>query len=558
MAADRLRGALGGLLGAAGLIAGITLLSRAVGFGRWLVQSWTLGSSATATAYETANTVPNVLFEVAAGGALAGVVVPLLAAPLAQHLRTDVDRTVSALLTWTLAVLVPLTLAVAALAGPIADVLAAGTDEPTRALTATFLRVFALQIPFYGVGVILSGVLQAQRRFFWPAFAPLLSSVVVITTYLAFGALAAGRQDDPAALGADAVAWLAWGTTAGVVAMTLCQLPPVLRSGVRARPSWRFPPGLARRAGRLAAAGLGALLAQQLSVVVVLYLANAYGGVGTINVYRYAQAVYLLPYAVLAVPLSTAVFPRLSERAGAGDARGFAAMTAGSTRLVTGAALAGGALLVAVAPAATAIFSLRDDMAGMTAAITWFAPGIVGYALIFHLSRALYAVDQGRAAVMATAAGWGVVSVGSVALVGLLVTGTDGPGTLTALAAASSAGMTAAGALLLVAVRRAGGADAVRGLARTITVAGAGAAVGATAGRLVTDLVLDGAGTGVVGAVLAGVVGAVAALAMVVLAGLLLDRDAWRVRSWARDVEPGNGEPGRGEDEAIVSDDGED
>ncbi|MHB1290233.1 murein biosynthesis integral membrane protein MurJ, partial [Georgenia sp.] len=446
--AGRLRGMLGGLLGAAGLIAAITLLSRAVGFVRWLVQSWTLGSSATATAYETANTVPNVLFEVAAGGALAGVVVPLLAAPLAQHLRTDVDRTVAALLSWTLSVLAPLTVLVLALADPLAGLLAAGTDDATRELTTTFLRVFALQIPFYGVGVVLSGVLQAQRKFFWPAFAPLLSSIVVIASYLAFGVLAAGRQDDPAALTADAVAWLAWGTTAGVAAMSLCQLPAVLRAGVRARPSWRFPPGVARRAGRLAAAGLGALLAQQLSVVVVLYLANTYGGVGTINIYRYAQAVYLLPYAVLAVPLSTAVFPRLSERAGAGDTRGFAAMTAGSTRLVTGVALAGAALLLAVAPAASAIFSLRDDMSGMTATIAWFAPGILGYALVFHLSRALYAVDQGRGAVLATAAGWGVVSVGSWLLVRALVAGTDATATLTALAAASSLGMTPAGVLL--------------------------------------------------------------------------------------------------------------
>lgn len=539
MGADRLRGALGGLLGAAGLIAVITLLSRAVGFVRWLVQSWTLGASATATAYETANTVPNVLFEVAAGGALAGVVVPLLAAPLAQHLRTEVDRTVSALLTWTLAVLVPLTLLVVALAGPLAGVLAAGTDPATRDLTATFLRVFALQIPFYGTGVVLSGVLQAQRRFFWPAFAPLLSSLVVVTSYLAFGALAAGRQDDPAALTADAVAWLAWGTTAGVVAMSLCQLPAVLRSGVRARPSWRFPPGVARRAGRLAAAGLGALLAQQLSVVVVLYLANTSGGVGTINVYRYAQAVYLLPYAVLAVPLATAVFPRLSERAGAGDTRGFAAMTAGSTRLVTAAALAGVALLLAVAPAATAIFSLRDDMTGMTEAIVWFAPGIVGYSLVFHLSRALYAVDRGRAAVLATATGWGVVSGASWLLVRLLAAGTDGPATLVALAAASSLGMTTAGVLLLLAVRRAGGAGTVRGLARTVVVAGGGAAAGALLGRVVTDAVLGAAGTGAGGAVLAGAAGAVAALVPLGLASLLLDRDTWRVRSWTSDQEPG-------------------
>ncbi len=41
------------------------------------------------------------------------------------------------------------------------------------------LRVFAPQLPLYGVGIVLTGVLQAHRRFAWPVLAPLLSSVVV-------------------------------------------------------------------------------------------------------------------------------------------------------------------------------------------------------------------------------------------------------------------------------------------------------------------------------------------------------------------------------------------
>ncbi|MFD1506754.1 virulence factor MviN [Georgenia yuyongxinii] len=541
---------LGGVLGAAGLIAVVTLASRAVGFVRWLVQSWTLGASDAAMAYETANKVPNVLFEVAAGGALAGAVVPLLAVPLARHLRTEVDRTASALLTWALLVLVPLAALVAAAAGPVAGLLLpGGTDPALRELTTSYLRIFALQIPLYGVGVIFSGVLQAQKRFFWPAFAPLLSSLVVIVSYLAFGAVSQGRQDDPAALPLAAVAWLAWGTTGGVAAMSLCQLVPVLRAGVRPRPALRFPPGVARRAGRLAAAGIGALLAQQASVVVVLLLANTHGETGTINVYTYAQAVYFLPYAVLAVPLSTAVFPRLSERAGTGDRHGFAAMAAGSTRLVVAASLVGAALLVAVAPAATAVFSLRFEMAGMTQAITWFAPGIVGYALIFHLSRALYAVDHGRAAVLATATGWLVVSAASWAGVLLLAPdGGDGPATLTALGAGSSAGMVVAGTLLLWAVRRAGGPGALAGLSRTFAVGALPAVAGGLVGRWVATSLLDALGAGLGGAVVAAVGGALPAGGLVAAAVLLLDRGTIRVGTWSRERQaaqgPGAGRPG--------------
>ena len=63
---------------------------------------------------------------------------------------------------------------------PTVGNLAATTD-----VGAGMLRVFAPQIPLYGVGIVLAGLLQAHRRFAWPVLAPLLSSVVVIATYAA-------------------------------------------------------------------------------------------------------------------------------------------------------------------------------------------------------------------------------------------------------------------------------------------------------------------------------------------------------------------------------------
>src|SRR5690606_36041474 len=113
--------------------------------------------------------------------------------------------------------------------------------------------------------------------------------------------------------------------------MSLPLLWPVHRSGVRLRPTLRFPEGVAVRARSLALAGLGALVAQQVSVLVALRLANAYGGDGAFPVLLYTQAVYLLPYAVLAFPLATATLPRLAERAAQGDRAGFAHLSAVTT-----------------------------------------------------------------------------------------------------------------------------------------------------------------------------------------------------------------------------------
>lgn len=527
--------AAGTLLGSAALIAGVTVLARVTGFGRWLVFSHEVSAQCVGNAYSTANQVPNVLFEVAAGGALAGAVVPLLAGPLARGAagRRDVDGIASALLTWTLAVLLPLSLLLAVLAGPLTDALLGDPEcAGQRDLAVRMLLVFAPQVVLYGVGTVLGGVLQAHRRFLWPAVAPLLSSLVVIGAYAAFGRAAAGRQDDAAGLPAGAEAWLAWGTTAGVVAMTLPLLLPVLRTGVRLRPTFRFPPGVAARARTLALAGVSVLLAQQASVVAVVWLANHGGDVATLNVYQYTQAVAVLPYAVLAVPLATSAFPRLADRAAAADRPGFATAAAGTTRGIVLVGVLGAAVVAAAAPGVGAFFAALDrgDVSRTAAALTATAPGLVGFALVAHVGRALYALERGRSAAVATSTGWLVVTAASVAAVAALPPADAAVG----LGAGSSAGMSVAGALLLYALRRAAGPAALAGLPRTALVALGGGLAGAVAGRLVTDAVLAaaaGASGGPGGAAGAGAAAAGALVTLGCLAAAAAAADRGVVRA---------------------------
>lgn len=521
-------GLVAGLAGAAALIALVNVASRLVGFGRWLAMLNQVGAGEVANAYSSANTLPNILFEVVAGGALAGAVVPLVAAPLARSLRTEVDRTASALLGWALAVLLPVAVVVALAARPLVGLVMVGKPDAEIDLAATFLAAFAVQIPLYGVGVVLTGVLQAQRRFLAAAVAPLLNSLVVIAVFFAFGAQVPGAKDDPAAVSAGAVALLGWGTTVGVAVMSLPLLWPVHRSGVRLRPTLRFPEGVASRARALAAAGLGALLAQQVSMLAALVTANAHGGDGTWPVFLSTQAVYFLPYAVLAFPIATAALPRLAERAATGDGVGFATLAARTTRTLLLVAGLGAGALVAVAPAVEDLFGVvaRGDVSGMAAGLTWMAPGLVGFALILHLSRALYSLHRGRAAGVATAAGWLVVALVAVVAVPLLASGDrDQVASLRGLGLATTVGMTVAGAGLLVAVARAAGGAAVAGLARTGVVVAVGAGLGGIAGRFVTDLLTA---EGIVAALVAGALGALTCGVVLLAAAWAGDRGALR------------------------------
>lgn len=515
-----------GLAGAAAMIAAVTVLSRVLGFGRYLVQEASVGHGLVGSSYNAANTLPNVLFEVAAGGALAGAVVPLLAGPLARQARGEVDRIASALLGWSLLVLAPLAVALAVLAGPIGAWLS--PEIEVQRLIARFVVVFAVQVPLYGLAVVLSGVLQAQRRFFWPAFVPILSTAVVMGSYLGYAASAARGS---AGLTDIAFAWLAWGTTAGVAALSLPLLVPVLRSEVRLRPRLDFPPGVASRARALAGAGVGALLAQQAAVLVLLRLALTAGGEGTNTVFIYTQAVYLLPYAVLAVPLATSTFPRIAARVAADDGPGLRHLAAVSTRGIVAVSALGSAALIAVAPPVAALFGALNSggdpalIEAMAPALAWMSPGVLGFALVFHVSRVLYTLDRGRTAVLATATGWVVVIAAALLLVRILVPdGADGPRALVALSAATALGMLVAGGALLLGLRAAAGRAALAGLGRTGLVLLPTTLVGAVLGRLVADVTLDGLGDGVVGAVVSGAGGAATAVLVVVGAVALLDR----------------------------------
>lgn len=501
---------------AVGAVAGLTLVSRLLGFLRWVVQATTVGAGAVAGAYATANQVPNVLYEVVVGGALAATVVPLLASSTQGPDLGRSGRLASGLLGTVLLVLVPLAALLALAAGPVANLLpvSAGTDpQLQRQLVSSFLRMFAVQVPLYGLGVVLGGVLQAHGSFTWPALAPVLSSLVVMASY---GCYALLRGTEPQ----TALLVLGWGTTAGVAALSLPLLLPVRRLGVRLRPALRLPRQERARALRLAGAGTWSLLAQQASVLVVLALARAGGEAGTVAVYQYTQAVFLLPYAVLAVPVATVLYPRVAAACAGGGHRQETEATdlaARSTALVAVVACAGAGMLVAGAPGAEAFFSRLTQVAGMERALVALAPAVLGMSLLYQVSRVLLAADRARPAALATSLGWAVVSLATVLAVHLLAPGGgQGAATLLALSLGQSAGMLVAAAALLRLLRGYTGAQVLRPVQRCLLVC---APVAAGGGLLLRLAALQAGGGW--GQVLLSALGALLAAALVLGAGYL-------------------------------------
>ena len=532
---------------AAGLIAAATLLARVAGFARTLVFSGAVGTAVVGDTYQSINMLPNIVYEVAAGGVLAAVAVPLVAGRLAVGEEREADQTASALLTWAVVVLTPLALLLAVGAPWVSRVLlgsGAGADEVD--LGSRMLVLFAPQVLLYGVGIVLAGVLQARRRFLAAAFAPLLSSVVVIAAYLAYAAVA-GTPATPGAVSSGSVWVLAGGTTLGVVVLSLPLLVPVLRAGVRLRPSLRFPDGLARRAGSLAGAGVLALVAQQAAVFTTVWVTHhRTGAVGAVNVFTYVQAVYLLPYAVLAVPVATSAFPALAHSMAApADDHGTAARDTlaralqGILLLTAGAA----AVLMAVSRPVGAFFAALDRgahhgggpaLAALPGTLSAYAPGVVGFGVAALLTRALYVRGRPLYAALAVAAGWALAALVPL----LLVPQGSGPGTtLGVLGVASTTGMTVSAVLLAVLVRRSWGQEALSGCARTLKTAVVGVAVAILVGDVVARVL---GGDSLWAALAAGLATAVATAAAYAGVVVLVDRSVlvmlrgrWQLRRTA-------------------------
>ena len=455
------------LLGAAAGIALVTLAARVVGFVRVAVLSRTLGTSCVGDVYQSANYVPNIVFELVAGGALASLVVPMLAGALASGDRAAASRTASALLPWTVAPLVPVAL-LGILAAPLLMRALLGDDPTCAGAIATGTRmlvVFLPQIVLYGIGIVVAGVLQAHRRFLGPALAPLLSSLVVITAYLLYAA--SGAVDELGQLRRGQELVLSVGTTLGVAVLSLGLLVPLRRCGLRLRPTFEFPPGVAVRVRRLAVAGVAGVAARQVALVVALRLAATDARAGSVIVFTVATALFLLPWAVLAVPVATSVFPRLSESAEAGEEQAYASTSSRGIRVVL-LAMTGAAAVLAVAALPVARLLVRgapgpESSSALAAATLAFAPGLVGYGLLALLARALYARSDGRTPATATVAGWLVVAVTDLALVAAL----PDVDRVVLLGIGNTLGMSTAAVLLLLGLRRAAGAPALAGAVRS-------------------------------------------------------------------------------------------
>lgn len=388
-----------------------TILSRVTGFARLLLIAAAIGLYLNADLFNNANTIPNALYILVAGGIFNVVLVP----QLVRAMKTDEDGgdayaqrvitlglMVLGVATVLLVLLVPLLMRVVFDAELFTPDKTAARDS-----AAMLMRICMPQVFFYGAFVLVGQVLNARGRFGPMMWAPIVNNVVACASlglYIVVFGASAGTDG----FSTSEVWLLGGGATLGIVAQAAVLVPYLRAAGFTYRPRFDFRGVGLGHTLRLGAWTLLFILANQVAYIVVQRLgtrgtltgADTGQAAGGTAVYEIGFLISQLPHGVITVSLATAIIPTLSALA---HERRYDRMRLELARTMRVA-------LVVIVPLATATACLGRDGAGVLrvlsnldrsasivgATISCFALAMVAFTVHYLVLRGFYADEDTR------------------------------------------------------------------------------------------------------------------------------------------------------------------
>jgi putative peptidoglycan lipid II flippase len=381
-----------------------TTISRLTGFLRLAAMTYAIGVTETrlADAYNIANITPNIIYELALGGVLTSVFVPVFV----EWLQTkgpeeawDLARRMFTLTVLALTAIAVLAIVFAPWIIRLYTIRLHQDRAATQALATFFLRWFMPQIVFYGIGAVAGGLLNAHRRFAAPMFAPILNNLLVIATFVVYAQLPGPAAGSGLLITGAQRLLLAVGTTLGVVGMTVALWPAIRGVGFRFR--WRtgFRHPAVVRIAHLAKWVVVYVVANQLGYLVILVLATPIKG--GYAAYAVAFIVFQLPHSIFAVSIFTALLPAMSSRWTERDVAGFRALLSQGIR-TTAAILLPAAVGYIVLGREIVRLLFEHGVAGPASGelianiLAFFAIGLFPFSLFQLLLRAFYSMQDTR------------------------------------------------------------------------------------------------------------------------------------------------------------------
>ena len=294
----------------AGLMTVLTIVSRVTGFIRTWAMAAAIGMSLLSSSYQVANNLPNMLYELVMGGMLVTAFLPVYMGVRREQGREASNEYVGNLLGILLLLLGGISVLGTVFApGFIWTQSFLSGDGGSMDTAAFMFRFFAIQILFYGLGSVFSGVLNAHRDYFWSTFAPVLNNVIVIASFMGFDPVSAQFGEHAG------VILISLGTTLGVFVQMACQIPALGKHGVHPHIHIDFKDLALRQTITLGIPTLLATVCMFVSTSITNAAALVVQPETGPSVIAYARLWYTLPYALIAASLSTALYTELSHDA---------------------------------------------------------------------------------------------------------------------------------------------------------------------------------------------------------------------------------------------------
>lgn len=412
------------------------VVSRLLGLVRNIVVAQQFGTGREYEAFVAALTVPDLVFQVLAGGAVGSAFIPVFKDYFARDDDGGAWHLTSQLMTLALLVTIPVSIVLALLARPLTELVVPGWDAESKDLTATLMRIMLVSPAIFAVSGFATSVLNSFQRFALAALAPIMYNASIIVGAILF------RH-----LGIEGVAI---GVAVGSGLHLLIQVPGLLAVGMRYRPGIDLrSPGL-REVIRLMGPrmiGLGVIQVNQLvNVVLASYL--LIGSLGYLNV---AWLMMMTPL-VLAMGVSTAVFPTLAEESARDANEAVRDVFVLSLRTILFLTIPMAVGLVTLGePLIRLLFERGEFTAESTRfthfALTFYAIGLAGHATVEIVDRVFYALHDTWTPVLAASLAFIINLAGGLTLMWT-------PLNYGGLALAGSIAALAEAALLLWLVRR--------------------------------------------------------------------------------------------------------
>ncbi|MDX1991579.1 MAG: murein biosynthesis integral membrane protein MurJ [bacterium] len=356
--------------------------TRVVSLAQVFIIAREFGVGPDADAFTAANLIPELIFNLISGGALANAFIPVFSGYLAREDRPGAWKIASHIINTVFIATLVVSLIIALIAPWVVRTFVASGFTPDQVtLTANLMRVLLVGTVIFSVSGILMGILQSHQRFLLPALAPIMYDIGILAGVLFL-------------LPTLGVYGVALGAVAGAALHLGIQLPGLFQIRARWMPQFGWNDRDLWRVIRLMLPNVAALALFNINFLVMTNIASRLG-TGAVSSFGWGWRLMQIPQTLIGTAMATVIFPTLSALSALNDAKGKRESMSGALRFILIGTIPSAVGLIFVGRPLISLLERGAFDASASAlvysALQFFALGIIVHSALEIVASSFYA-----------------------------------------------------------------------------------------------------------------------------------------------------------------------